>query len=284
MTDSAHQDKQAQHIRLDEPHFAATLSETLLSKLTAELDDETVTAIILHGSYAHGDATPYSDVDVVRLLKETAGQKEQKQFLFRDGYLINISTRTIAQYRERFSVPAEAIFAVPTVREAQILLDKEGAFSAFQQEARVFTWEPLQDAANENASNILMTNTEYVLKVLRAIILSDTLALSEMIPALTMAMTDAVMVQRGVYVISGNTYFHQAQTSVGRDSDWTRYHLRAAGVDGETLPVSTLEERGIAALRLYLETVQLLQSYLHPAHREVAEHIVALVKQALPDE
>ncbi len=42
------------------------LSSEFLSQLTSELDDGTVTAIILHGSYAHGDAMPpYSDIDLI---------------------------------------------------------------------------------------------------------------------------------------------------------------------------------------------------------------------------
>ncbi len=44
---------------------------------------------------------------------------------------------------------------VPSVREARILLDKEGAFCALQQEAKVWTWEPLQAEANYYASNVL---------------------------------------------------------------------------------------------------------------------------------
>lgn len=57
--------------------------EPLLNELIAELDDETVTAIILHGSYARGTATPpYSDVDLVRILYETPERQQQKRFIW----------------------------------------------------------------------------------------------------------------------------------------------------------------------------------------------------------
>ena len=51
-------------------------------------------------------------------------------------------------------IPERAIFVVPSVREARILLDKEGAFCALQHEAKVWTWEPLQADANYFASNV----------------------------------------------------------------------------------------------------------------------------------
>src|SRR5437870_1653284 len=121
-------------------------------------------------------------------------------------------------------VPERAIFVVPSVREARILLDKEGAFCALQQEARVWTWEPLQADANSFASNVLMAHTEYVHKILRALLLEDAFALTEITFELLLALTDAVVVQRGMLVISGNTYFWQVQNMVGVESKWTSYH------------------------------------------------------------
>src|SRR5579859_26628 len=87
------------------------LSSEFLSKLILELDDETVTAIILHGSYARGDATPpYSDVDLVRILQETPERKQLKRFIWYDGYLLNLSSRPISIYKEWLTVPQEAVF------------------------------------------------------------------------------------------------------------------------------------------------------------------------------
>jgi hypothetical protein len=66
-------------------HFSShpvTLSDEFLARLIAELDDKTVRAIILHGSYAPGDAVPpYSDIDLVRIVFETPKIHEHKRFL-----------------------------------------------------------------------------------------------------------------------------------------------------------------------------------------------------------
>ena len=88
-----------------------------------------MTAIILRGNYARGDATPYSDVDLTRFVKQLPERAQQKQFTFREGRLISISIRTIDQERERLSAPETAIFVVAGLQEARILLEKDGAFT-----------------------------------------------------------------------------------------------------------------------------------------------------------
>jgi predicted nucleotidyltransferase len=256
-----------------------------MSKLLPELDDDTVIAIILHGSYARGNALPpYSDIDLVRITKEMPHQTEKKQFIYREGYLISISTRPLSVYRERFSLPEKAIFSVPGVQEAQILLDKNDEFRAFRQDARAWTWEPLQEKANSYASQLMMEQAEIALKIGRALFLHDEIALSDMILDLFSSVTEAIAVQRGVLVRSGNTYFHQVQEAVGLDSTWTRYHLQAAGIVQGIGVRSPIEERGIAMLYLYKETAQLLRSHIHPDHWNVIESVIEVIENTLSHE
>lgn len=259
----------------------ASLSGEFLSTLVSDLDSETVTALILHGSYARGEAiVPYSDVDLVRIVQETPKRIEHKQFLYRNGYLISISTRPISVYRERFFVPEKAIFTVPGVREARILLDKDGAFQILQKEAQLWRWEPLQARADEYAGQLLVGQTEIVLKILRALMLHDAVALSDMILDLLAAVTEAIAVQHGVLVLSGNTYFHQVQESVGHDSMWTHYHLYTAGITNRDSSAPSIEERGRTALYLYRETAQLLQPSLLSQYWEVIAQLLRMIEQA----
>jgi predicted nucleotidyltransferase len=258
------------------------LSDDFLSRMIAELDDDTTQAIILHGSYVRGDALlPFSDVDLVRILQESVTQEESKRFVYRDGHLLSISSRPLSVYRKRFLQPERAIFAIPGIREARILLDKQGEFQKLQQEAWQWRWEPLQDAANAYASHTMVEQTEIVLKLLRALALHDSIALSEMIMDLLAAVTDAVAVQRGVLVRSGNTYFHQVQEAVGQQSGWTYSHLRIAGV---TLPPLSLRERGKEALSLYKETAQLLKPVLCADHQDVIEQTIQTMEHLLSEE
>jgi len=276
--------KRAWNTQVHEPHQVSALSDVFLFELVTELDNDAVTAIILRGSYARGDAVPYSDVDLTRLVKEQPERTQRKQFTYRHGLLVSISTRTIEQYREDFTIPERALFVVPSVREARILLDKEGTFCALQQEAKGWVWEPLQAEANYYASNILMAHTEYVHKILRALLLGDVFALTEITLELLLALTDAVVVQRGMLVIGGNTYFRQVQDMVGVESKWTNYHRIVAGIDTSSAQSVPPEERGVAVLRLYQETVKLLRPFLSPMHREVIEQSVVVIDSALSGE
>ncbi len=271
---------QHEHIQLNTSHIVSFLSDEFLSLLVDELNTENVTALALVGSYAHGDATPYSDIDMLCFVHEAP--ERTRRYVYRDGRLIGISTRTIAQYRKRFTVPEEAIFVVPSIRDARVLLDKEGALAALQREAQAWTWEPLQASANYYAGEVMMIQTESVHKILRALLVHDELALAEMVILLFSAITDAVTVQRGILATSGNTYFRQVQETVGQDSTWTQYHKVLVGVEIDTIPAATsLEARGIAALRLYQETVQFLRPHLNPMHREVIEHSLIVIENAL---
>ena len=89
-----------------------SLSDEFLSQLVAELDEETITAIILHGSYARGDAfPPYSDVDIVRIIQETSSLPRRKRYIWRDGYLISFSVVHFLSIDNGLRLPKRLFFA-----------------------------------------------------------------------------------------------------------------------------------------------------------------------------
>src|SRR5712692_6266250 len=242
----------------NEPVLSPLLSSEFLAQLIAELDDETVIAIILHGSYARGDAMPpYSDIDLVRILHETPERTQLKRFIWYDGYLLNLSSRPLSIYKEWLTIPQEAIFRLSTIQDARILLDKQGTFRAFQQETRNWRWEPLQATANHYASQVIVELSETILRTLGALQLQKTVMLVQRILLhILPGVTRAIAVQRGM-LIRGNNYLQQVQETLGIDSAWTRFYMQAAGMAVNGLPLP-IEARSIAALRLYQETVRLL--------------------------
>ncbi len=150
-----------------------TLPDILLHALVDELNSPTTITIVLGGSYARGDATPYSDVDIVHFVT-VAPSNPHRTYRYIDGRLISIATRTLDWYRTALTQPPRAIFAVPALRHARILLDKDGTFHAFQQELQTFTWEPLQESANQYISHMIMNSAEDVHKLLSTQIRSRT--------------------------------------------------------------------------------------------------------------
>src|SRR4051794_14044459 len=122
-------------------HSFSSLPPPFFTQFLPTLDDEAVTAIILHGSYSRGEALPpYSDIDLVRILKETPKRQQQKRFIWWEDYLLNLSSRPLSIYRDWLLQPQEAIFRITTLQDALILVDKEGIFQSFQQELRSWSW------------------------------------------------------------------------------------------------------------------------------------------------
>ncbi|HEX9132404.1 MAG TPA: nucleotidyltransferase domain-containing protein [Ktedonobacteraceae bacterium] len=250
------------------------LSDEFLNTLVAELDNDEIVGIILGGSYARNEATPFSDVDIACFVPDSL-KPPSKRFIYRDGRLLSIGYRTVADTRNELARPERAIFIVSGFR--RVLLDKDGSVSRLMRDIETFKWGPLQEAANSYASFGMMLAAEQVHKILSEIFKSDDLALSYAISKLLSWLTEAVAVQRAVLVRNDSTYYRQVQETVGLASEWTRYHRLAAGVDaapGDDRPVKT---KGLATLCLYRETLGLLRAAMQLDHLQVAEQTVQVV-------
>jgi hypothetical protein len=260
------------------------LSDEAIEALAAGLVDDSITAVALFGSYARGDATRSSDIDIVRFASILPPLERDRYTLRQHGdYLLSISTTTIEEKRREMTQPDTAIFAVPGIRQACALIDPTGAFADLQEAARAFEWSPLQSAANEFASELLLGDAEEAHKVMGALLLGDEHTIVYGATILFMAMTKALAVQRGILMTSENSYFQQVQQAAGMDSAWTRAHRLAAGLDYGAPDRPPAVVRGLAALQLYQETVTLLRTILCPEHREVIEATVQAITSLLKE-
>src|SRR5258708_5182744 len=131
-------------------------------------------------------------------------------------------------WRTQMTQPERAIYAVPSVRELRILLDKDGSLARLQQEAFAFRWEPLQPAADAFADNVLQQMPEYVHKLLGGIATRDESMMAFAVGELAHFVTGAVATQRGMLVVSQNTLYRQLWEELGLESAWTRAHAAAA--------------------------------------------------------
>jgi hypothetical protein len=242
--------------------------------------DETTVGIALGGSYARGQAHAYSDVDILHLVTTLPPENKRYILKYQSGPLISVSAKTVAAEREKLSQPEKAIWAVPGLRQLRILLDNDGSLAQLQQEARAFTWEPLQAAADEYASRLVVGNAEEAHKVLGGLVTRDESAALHAVLGLYLGMAQAFSVQRGILIHTENAYFRLVQDVAGRDSAWTRYFRLAVGLDAGPPEQPPAEARGIAALQLYRETARMLRSILQREHAEVVDGTLALIEQS----
>lgn len=258
---------------------AAPLSDTFLSALVAELDNDDVVGITLGGSYVRVEATQYSDVDIACFVKDEV-KPPPKRFLYRENLLVSIGTKTVADVRSDLLKPERAIFFISGLH--RVLLDKDGSVTRLVQEIKAVRWESLQEAADRYASFRMMMLAERVHKVLGELLKRDELALAYVTSELLYALTELVAVQQGVLVTSESTYYRQVQTAVGLDSDWALCHRWAVGVDAVATKGSLVLTQAVAALRLYQETLKLLRPVLQQDHLAVAEQAIQVIDEAVP--
>ena len=251
---------------------AFKLPEAFLNSLVDELVSTDTAAVALAGSYARGDATHWSDVDIIRYATTMPATSEERYTLaIRDWRLVSVSTTTIAAKQAELTQPEAAIFAVPGLRQARILHDPSGALAALHQRARDFAWEPLQAAASAYASEMVMGQAEEAHKLLGALNRRDESATLYAAHGAVAGLTRAVAVGRSVLIESENSYYRQVQEAAGLDSAWTRYHRIAAGFVVDTSHKLPADAIGCAALDLYCETARLLRPLFLPHHLSVIQ-------------
>jgi predicted nucleotidyltransferase len=254
-------------------------SDEFLQALVTEFDNDTIVGITLGGSYARGNATPYSDLDLACFYKDEASLLPH-QLLYRNGLLISINTRTVASIRADLTKPEKAIFLAVTRR--RILLDKDGSVMELTQEIATFRWEPLRQKAFEYASFQMMLAAELVHKILSEILRHNDLAIAHTTAKLLSQLTEIVTVQGGVPIISDSVYYQQIEAAVGMDTAWTHYHRLVAGVDTLPANVPLVTIRAVAALHLYQETITLLKPTMQPEHMAIAEQAMRVFHEAGP--
>jgi hypothetical protein len=258
-----------------------TLPAAFLQKLVARLNDENTLGIILSGSFARGESGTYSDVDLWRYVRqEPAGDFEMPHLEYVDGYLVSVKASLIEKDQAGLRNPQQAIWVIPGLRQAEILLDKDGAVAALLEAARTISWETLQPAADAFASRDIASTAEEIYKILDGLAKGNESKIGYALWSLTRELADALLVQRGVFIPTENAYLDFAQAAAGRTSSWTRQFRLAIGLDPLPAGIPAFISLGIAGLQLYRESVLLLQESLLPEDAQIVDRALEIMTEA----
>lgn len=258
----------------------APLSETLLHELVAEIDNEQIRGIILGGSQARGDATPYSDIDFACFVP-TSYYPLRKRFLYRENHLISVGLKTLEDIKQQLTDPYQALWIVPGFRQAKVLLDKDGSMAQLKQMVEDFTWEPLQTEAIGFAGHILICDAEFVHKLFGNFWKHNLAGAAYTITRIFDGATMIMALYHHVFITTDSLYYQEIEDAVGLDSSWTHYHRQLIGVQILNEEQPSLEARGKLALQLYQETASLLWAELSEQRRSVIGQVLHLIEQII---
>jgi hypothetical protein len=231
--------------------------------LTARFDGPQVTAIVLMGSHATGNAGPFSDVDLLRLITGEKPPDDGSHWI--DGRLVTVSSRTVGEIDEIFGDPREACTFIQGLRRGRALVDREAVFAAIQRRAVEFVWDDaLQAKANEHAANELVGWIEEAHKALEGLRRGHIGRMLNGLFGLTWGLSNVVLVQRGVLLGSDNDIWDAVNQAVGEETRWAALRRAAFGIDG-----GHLAQQVRAGLALYGATVALMETALPEPQRSM---------------
>ena len=249
--------------------------DPFLKSLSARLMQPGVLGLAVVGSYARGEHTAHSDIDLDIFVESLSGEADYT-LTHMEGRLVSLKYLTIVQELESLGKPQKAIWAVPGLRQMVILTDDTGAIANLKQAAQNFNWQAMQPAADEYAAEELMSCAEEIHKIVHGLSADNESKVLYAVWGLFRGLANAVAVQQGMMMTSENRYFDIIQQTIGATHPWTKSFRLALGADIIATQPAYIT-RGKAALDLYRHTAVLFQNIIPEKHRDVIENTLQLL-------
>jgi hypothetical protein len=250
-------------------------NDPFLSSLIAQLDPPGDVGIAITGSYARGESDEHSDLDLDIFVNQLPAETYSLRLF--NGRLISRKYILVADEYASLTKPDKAVWAVPGLRQMQIVQDQHGQLVQLKQAALDFKWNTLQKAADEYAVEKLMGCAEEAHKILGGLAKNHESKVLYASWGMFKEMSFAVLVQAGLLIDSENRAFDIIQNHLGHDHSWTRAFRLSFGMDHGDLTIPAYQTRGKAALELYAQTAILFEKIIQDHHREVIDHTLHLI-------
>lgn len=233
-------------------------------------------ALALLGSHARGEAGAYSDVDLLRFDPEEPTAADRYRLMYLGGRLVSLTVTTFPARRAELTRPESAIWAVPGLRLAVPLLDRDGQLAQLLQAARDFSWAPLQPAADRHAARLLTDHAEEAHKLLGALQRGSEPTAVWALAGLVPALNRAVAVQRGLLIQTENEL--AARVAAAFPDPWPAWAEQAWGMGRPT----TVAQRVAAALQMYACLARRWAPLLDPEQAQVVTETARRIAAAGP--
>jgi predicted nucleotidyltransferase len=245
--------------------------------LRERFDAPDVKSLVLLGSHARGDAGPFSDIDLLRLVPVGDPRAGQHSSYVVDDHLVVISDVDLDRVEQWFTRPELAVAAVAGLRDGVALVDRADTFVSIRGRAEGFVWdERMRQRGDEWVSAELVGWIEEVHKGLNGLLNGHAGALLNARYGLTWGMVRIVQVHHGLLCRSDNDFLHVVTAQMGEASQWATMLRRAFGIEP-----STLADQVRAGLGLYVLTARHVQPAIRPDHAPLVARTLGRIEAAL---
>lgn len=222
-------------------------------------------AVVLVGSRASGDAGSESDVDVLAVgPREFAFRLER-----RGGLLVSVTSRPLEAYRREMTDPGSVCSAVPGWRGAVVLQDPDGVAASLIEEARAWTWGPLEGRCDGWVAEEICSLAEEVHKLAAALRGGRRATAAAQRSVLAVRLAQVMAVHRRILYGSENRLWDLVSDEMGER--WGLTQSAALGLDGEPFGATCR-----AALGLYGLAADEVHRLFDARQRGVVEHALGL--------
>lgn len=238
--------------------------EPVLDLITAELAVEGAQAVVVMGSFARGDASPHSDIDLLAV-GEGQGRYER-----RGGHLCVGSWSSAEAVLASFSDPAAVGAVIPGWREARILYDPDRTAALLQAQAQAWTWDQIErSACNAYVAREIAGLAEEAHKLVAALERGARLTAAVQRNVLALRMAGIMAVHNRLLYGTENRLWDLVAAALG--DPWASVQARAMGLGGESF-----EDTCRAALHLYVLAAQAARDVFDAAQQAIVDHACAL--------
>lgn len=232
------------------------------------------------GSFARGDAGPFSDIDVVRFSDDAVLRSTDGSYLV-GGRLVVVATASREDVASWFDRPELIVNYVGGLRCAHALADEDGVVAGLRERALAFRWtQELSHRADAWVGAQMVGWIEEVFKGLEGLRRDDVGRLLNARFGLSWGLSRVMVVHRRL-LLEGDNAMHAALTAaLGESSSWVALRDRVFGV-ADSKDAGTLCGQVRAGLELYRETAALVAGALSAGESDLVEAALAAIAEEL---
>jgi len=250
--------------------------------LQSRFDGPGVRAMLLMGSFARGEAGPFSDVDLVRIIDKGEEVPNEDESYLIDDRLIVVGSVTRQQVEEWFTRPEVAVNVIAGLRTARALIDRDNTFEKLQNRAHAFRWDqPMIQKAYAWVSREMVGWIEEVHKGLEGLCRNDPGRLLNARRGFSFGLSRVLCVYKGILLSGDNAFFEELNRAVGESTEWVRLRRSAFGMETRRGATPDLRTQVIAGLRLYACTAEMVADALSSDDAQLVQQTVDRIRAHL---